>query len=67
MSDKALRIAIVNGDKCKPKKCRQECRRNCPVVRLGKECVTVTKADKVSVISEEVSMPGGLSNPIVAA
>ena len=30
------RIAIVNSDKCKPKKCRQECLKFCPVVRLGK-------------------------------
>ena len=29
------RIAIVNSDKCKPKKCRQECKKNCPVVRMG--------------------------------
>lgn len=30
------RIAIVNSDKCKPRKCRQECKRSCPVVRMGK-------------------------------
>lgn len=30
------RIAIVNSDKCKPKKCKQECKRSCPVVRMGK-------------------------------
>jgi hypothetical protein len=29
------RIAIVNGDKCKPKKCAQECKKLCPVVRTG--------------------------------
>jgi translation initiation factor RLI1 len=37
MSDKLTRIAIVSTDKCKPKKCRQECKRSCPVVRMGKE------------------------------
>lgn len=26
---------IVNPDKCKPKKCRQECKKSCPVVRMG--------------------------------
>ena len=26
------RIAILNPDKCKPSKCKQECRRSCPVV-----------------------------------
>lgn len=36
MSEKLTRIAIVSGDRCKPKKCRQECKRSCPVVRVGK-------------------------------
>ncbi|KAI9362398.1 Fer4-like domain in RNase L inhibitor, RLI-domain-containing protein [Pilaira anomala] len=35
MSDKLTRIAIVSADKCKPKKCRQECKRSCPVNRMG--------------------------------
>jgi ATP-binding cassette subfamily E protein 1 len=35
MSDRLTRIAIVNPDKCKPKKCRQECKKFCPVVRMG--------------------------------
>ena len=33
--DKLTRIAIVSADKCKPKRCRQECRKSCPVVRMG--------------------------------
>jgi len=33
--DGKIRIAIVNQDKCKPKKCKQECKRMCPVVRMG--------------------------------
>lgn len=36
MADRLTRIAIVNPDKCKPKKCRQECKKMCPVVRMGK-------------------------------
>lgn len=35
MSESKLRIAIVSADKCKPKKCRQECKRNCPVTKTG--------------------------------
>lgn len=36
MSDQRLtRIAIVSSDKCKPKKCRQECKKSCPVVKTG--------------------------------
>lgn len=34
--EKLTRIAIVNNDRCKPKKCRQECKKSCPVVRMGK-------------------------------
>ncbi|KAI0484926.1 hypothetical protein GGR56DRAFT_50391 [Xylariaceae sp. FL0804] len=30
MASKLTRIAIVNDDKCKPKKCRQECKKSCP-------------------------------------
>lgn len=36
MADRLTRIAIVNEDKCKPKKCGQECKKSCPVVRMGK-------------------------------
>ena len=52
--DKLSRIVIVNKEKCKPKKCRQECKRNCPVVRGGKQCVDVTPTSKVVWISEEL-------------
>jgi len=48
------RIAVVNGDKCKPKKCRQECKRSCPVVRMGKLCIEVKGTDKIAWISEEL-------------
>ena len=34
--EKLTRVAIVNADRCKPKKCRQECRKSCPVNRMGK-------------------------------
>ncbi|MFH1631056.1 MAG: ribosome biogenesis/translation initiation ATPase RLI [Candidatus Aenigmatarchaeota archaeon] len=35
------RIAIVDKDLCKVKKCGQECRKACPVNRKGVDCVTV--------------------------
>jgi hypothetical protein len=66
------RVAIVNADKCKPKKCRQvgggeregdaaacglaspgltpvpqECKKMCPVVRMGKQCIEVAPNSKV--------------------
>ena len=49
-----LRVAIVNADKCKPKKCALECKKQCPVVRMGKMCVEVTKTSKITWISEDL-------------
>lgn len=58
--DKLTRIAIVNSDKCKPKKCRQECKRNCPVVRMGKLCIEVEPTSKMSYISETLCIGCGI-------
>lgn len=46
------RIAIVSAERCKPKKCRQECKKSCPVVKLGKLCIEVTPTSKLAFISE---------------
>lgn len=51
------RIAIVNPDKCKPKKCKQECKRMCPVNRTGKICVEI---EKNSTISESMCIGCGI-------
>ncbi|XP_046670683.1 protein Pixie [Homalodisca vitripennis] len=59
-TDKLTRIAIVNTDKCKPKRCRQECKKSCPVVRMGKLCIEVTPNDKLAVISEELCIGCGI-------
>ena len=48
------RIAIVEAEKCKPSKCNQECKKSCPVVRMGKFCIEVTPKDKIAWISEEL-------------
>ncbi|KAI0241339.1 hypothetical protein LSAT2_029743 [Lamellibrachia satsuma] len=58
--DKLTRIAIVSADKCKPKRCRQECRKSCPVVRMGKLCIEVTPVDKIAFISEELCIGCGI-------
>lgn len=60
MADKLTRIAIVNPDKCKPKKCRQECKKSCPVVRMGKLCIEVNPSSKVAFISEELCIGCGI-------
>jgi len=59
-SDKLTRIAIVNNDKCKPKRCRQECKKSCPVVRTGKLCIEVTPSSKIATISEELCIGCGI-------
>ena len=55
--DEKLRIAIVNPSKCKPKECGLECKKECPVVRMGKLCIVVSKKDKVASISELLCNP----------
>ncbi|CAF0853408.1 unnamed protein product [Didymodactylos carnosus] len=54
------RIAIVSNDRCKPKKCKQECKRSCPVNKMGKLCVEVTSESKISNISEELCIGCGI-------
>jgi len=58
--DKLTRIAIVSADKCKPKRCRQECKKSCPVVRMGKLCIEVTSNDKIATISEDLCIGCGI-------
>lgn len=55
-----VRIAIVNPDRCKPKKCKQECKKSCPVVKVGKLCIEVTPASKIAWISEELCIGCGI-------
>ncbi|XP_015749278.1 PREDICTED: ATP-binding cassette sub-family E member 1-like, partial [Acropora digitifera] len=58
--DKLTRIAIVSSDKCKPKRCRQECKKCCPVVRMGKLCIEVTPESKIAHISESLCIGCGI-------
>eukprot|EP00871_Galdieria_phlegrea_P000179 jgi/Galph1/1161/GphlegSOOS_G5737.1 len=60
MTEKLTRIAIVNDDKCKPKRCHQECKKSCPVNRMGKLCIDVTPKSKVAYISEELCIGCGI-------
>jgi ATP-binding cassette subfamily E protein 1 len=45
--DDRMRIAIVNEDRCKPKKCNLECKKICPVNKMGKVCIDVEKKSKL--------------------
>lgn len=60
VDEQRLRIAIVSEDKCKPKKCMQECRKSCPVVRTGKLCIEVAKDAKIAFISETLCIGCGI-------
>ena len=52
--EQLIRIAIVNDDKCKPSKCRGECKKSCPVNRTGKQCIVVSPTSTVANISESL-------------
>jgi ATP-binding cassette subfamily E protein 1 len=50
--DAMSRIAIIAQERCKPKKCHQECKKSCPVVKLGKLCIEVGPKSKIAFVSE---------------
>lgn len=54
------RIAIISSERCKPKKCRQECKKSCPVVKLGKLCIEVGPKSKLAFISEPLCIGCGI-------
>lgn len=41
-------------------KCRQECKKSCPVVRTGKLCIEVTADSKIAFISERLCIGCGI-------
>ncbi|KAF3774985.1 ABC transporter E family member 2 [Nymphaea thermarum] len=60
MADRLTRIAIVSSDRCKPKKCSQQCKKSCPVEKTGKQCIQVDKASKIAFISEVLCIGCGI-------
>lgn len=60
MDTEKLRVAIINPDKCKPKKCSLECSKTCPVNKTGKICIDVTKTSKICFISETLCIGCGM-------
>jgi len=59
-AEEKLRIAIINPDKCKPKKCGQECKKTCPVNKAGKICIEVLPTSKISFIYEGLCIGCGM-------
>ena len=47
MSSKHKRMAIIDHEKCKPKKCNNECRMKCPVEAQGIECVDIEEIARI--------------------
>lgn len=60
VKEEKLRIAIINEDKCKPKKCHLECSLICPINKGGKLCIEVKKTDKIAKIAENLCIGCGL-------
>jgi len=56
------RIAIISAERCRPKKCNQECKKSCPVVKLGKLCIEVTNKSKLAFISETLCIGEYIKN-----
>jgi ATP-binding cassette subfamily E protein 1 len=54
MEEDRFRIAIINPDRCKPKKCKLECKKTCPINKSGKLCIEVEITDKISKIAENL-------------
>ena len=44
-----MRIAVVERDRCQPKKCNFECHHFCPIVRQGKPCVWMADYGKAAI------------------
>ena len=59
MADQDIRLAIVAKERCKPKKCRRECKKDCPIVRAGKDCVRVHE-EKGCMIAESLCIGCGM-------
>ena len=57
--DTLSRIAVIN-DRCKPSRCRLECKKACPINRGGALCIEVCPKDKRAVISETLCIGCGL-------
>jgi len=63
-----MRIAILEHDKCQPRKCEYECIKYCPMVRTGVETI-VLGDDSKPIISEDLCEGCGIcikKSPFVA-
>src|SRR6056297_2022840 len=54
-----MRIAILNKDRCQPRRCSHECEKYCPRVRTGDETI-VFGEDGKAIISEDLCVGCGI-------
>ncbi len=54
------RIAVLDRDKCQPKRCSLECQKYCPGVRSGDETIVLSEEDGKPLISEELCTGCGI-------
>ena len=54
------RIAILEKDKCQPKKCNYACSEYCPGVRMEEDTIIISEDDKKPEISEELCSGCGI-------
>ena len=54
-----MRIAILNKDRCQPRRCSKECEKYCPRVRTGDETIVFGESGKPA-ISEELCVGCGI-------
>jgi len=55
-----MRIAVLDRDKCHPKKCSQECMRYCPRVRSGDKTIVMDEESGKPIISAELCVGCGI-------
>jgi len=55
-----MRIAVIDQDRCQPKKCSIECVKFCPGVRIGDETVVFEEGKAKPTISEELCTGCGI-------
>jgi len=60
LSDKLTRVASINRELCKSKKCGYLCKKVCPINKTGEDCVTVDEKTKFPVIDENLCIGCGL-------
>jgi ATP-binding cassette subfamily E protein 1 len=54
------RIAVIDRELCKPKKCNYLCIRVCPKNRSGEDCITIEEETKFPIIDESICIGCGI-------